>query len=67
MISGAPTALPVIQAPQPGKSTQGRRVKILIPKQMLQILLILLAHAQAGNFPGNLLNEIWKIFYSLIE
>ena len=41
-------------------STQGREIKILPPKQMLQIFLILLAHVKAGNTSEILLNKIWQ-------
>ena len=40
-------------------------MKILNPKQMLQILPIALAKAKAGNTSENLLSEIRKITYSL--
>ena len=41
-------------------STQGREIKILSPKQMLQRFLILLAHVKAGNTSEILLNKIWQ-------
>ena len=40
-------------------------LKILTPKQMLQILPIALAQVKAGNIPENLLNEIYQIIYFL--
>ena len=40
------------------KSICGEGLKILTPKQMLPRLLIILAHAKAGNTSANLLNEI---------
>ena len=40
-------------------------LKILIPKQILQILPIALAQVKAGNTSENLLNEIRQIIYSL--
>ena len=49
----------------PIKSTQGRGLKILTPKQMLQRLPIALAQVKAGNTSENLLNEIRQIIYSL--
>ena len=39
--------------------------KILTPKQMLQLLPIVLAQVQTGNKSKNLLNEIRQIVYSL--
>ena len=45
--------------------TKGTRLKILIPKQMLQRLPIALAHVKAGNNSESLLNEIRQIVYSL--
>ena len=47
------------------KVTQGRALKILTPKQMLQKLSIALAQVKAGNTSENLLNEIRQIIYSL--
>ena len=49
----------------PMKATQGRALKILTPKQMLQKLSIALAQVKAGNTSENLLNEIRQIIYSL--
>ena len=49
--------------------TQGKGLKILSPKQMLQRLPIALAQVKVGNTSWNLLNEIrqiihyWYIFY----
>ena len=45
--------------------TQGKGLKILTPKQMLQILPIALAQVKAGNNSENLLNEIRQIVYYL--
>ena len=47
------------------KETQGKGLKILTPKQMLQRLLIALAQVKAGNTSENLLNEIRQIIYFL--
>ena len=49
----------------PIKVTQGKGLKILTPKQMLQILSIALPQVKAGKTSENLLNEIRKIIYSL--
>ena len=49
------------------KSTEGKGIKILTPKQMLQRLPIALAHVKAGNNSESLLNEIRKIVYSLYQ
>ena len=45
--------------------TNGKGLKILTPKQMIQRLPIALAQVKAGNNSENLLNEIRQIFYSL--
>ena len=42
------------------KETQGKRIKILKHKQMLQILPIVLPKINVGNTTDNLLNEIRK-------
>ena len=47
------------------KVTQGKGVKILTPKQMLQRLPTALAQVKAGNSSENLLYEIRQIIYSL--
>ena len=47
------------------KIYKGKGLKILVPKQMLERLLILLAQVQAGNTSENLLNEIRQIVHSL--
>ena len=47
------------------KEKQGKGLKILTSKQMLQILPITLAQLKAGNTSQNLLNEIRQITYSL--
>ena len=47
--------------------TEGKGLKILTPKQMLQRLPIALAQVKAGNNSENLLNEIKQIVYSLYQ
>ena len=47
--------------------TEGKGLKILTPKQMLQRLPIALAQVKAGNNSQNLLNEIRQISYSLYQ
>ena len=47
------------------KEKQGKGLKILTPKQMLQRLPIALAQVNPGNTSENLLNEIRQIVYSL--
>ena len=47
------------------KSIHGEELKILTPKQMLQILPITFAQVKAGNASKNLQNEIRQIIYSL--
>ena len=49
------------------RATNGKRLKILTPKQMLQRLPIALAQVKAGNNSENLLNEIRQIVYSLYQ
>ena len=49
------------------KATEGKGIKILTPKQMLQRLPIALAHVKAGNNSESLLNDIRKIVYSLYQ
>ena len=44
---------------------EGKGLKILTPKQMLQRLPIALAQIKAGNNSESLLNEIRQIVYSL--
>ena len=46
--------------------TEGKGLKILTPKQMLQRLPIALAQVKAGN-SESFLNEIRQIFYSLYQ
>ena len=48
-------------------SKQGKGLKILTPKQMLQRLAIALAQIKAGNNSQSLLNEIRQIVYSLYQ
>ena len=45
--------------------TEGKGLRILTPKQMLQRLPIALAQVKAGNNSETLLNEIRQIVYSL--
>ena len=47
--------------------TEGKGLKILPPKQMLQRLPMALAKVKAGNNSENLLNEIRQIVYSLYQ
>ena len=49
----------------PLKPSQGKGLKILTPRQMLQSLPIALAQVKASNPSENLLSKIWKIKYSL--
>ena len=46
---------------------EGKGLKILTPKQRLQILPIALAQIKADNNSENLLNEIRQIVYSLYQ
>ena len=45
--------------------TEGKGLKILTPKQMLQRLPIALAQVKAGNNSESLLNKMRQIVYSL--
>ena len=47
--------------------TEGKGLKILTPKQMLQRLPIALAQVKAGINSESLLNEIRQIVYSLYQ
>ena len=47
--------------------TEGKGLKILTPKQMLQRLPIALAQVKAGNNSETLLNEVRQIVYSLYQ
>ena len=47
--------------------TEGKGLKILTPKQILQRLSIALAQVKAGNNSESLLNEIRRILYSLYQ
>ena len=47
------------------KQQKGKRIKILTPKQMLQILPVALAQVKASNASENVLNEIKQILYFL--
>ena len=47
--------------------TEGKGLKILTPKQMLQRLPIALAQVEVSNNSENLLNEIRQIIYSLYQ
>ena len=49
------------------KESEGRGLKILTHKQMLQRLPIALAQVKAGNNSESLLNEIRQIVYSLYQ
>ena len=49
------------------ESRQGKGLKILTSKQMLQRLPIALAQIKAGNNSESLLNEIRQIVYSLYQ
>ena len=51
----------------PIKEKKGKGLKILIPKQVLQILPIALALVKAGNTSENLLNEIRQIIHYLYQ
>ena len=52
---------------KPGQLNQGKGLKILFPKQMLQRLSIVLAQIKAGNNSKSSLNEIRQIVYSLYQ
>ena len=47
--------------------TEGKGLKILTPKQMLQRLPTALAQVKAGNNSESLLNKIRQIFYFLYQ
>ena len=49
------------------KANEGKELKVLISKKMLQRLLIAIAQVKAGNNSENVLNEIKRIFYSLYQ
>ena len=49
------------------KEQDGRGLKILTPKQMLQILPIAFAQVKADNNSERVLNEIRQIVYSLYQ
>ena len=49
------------------KTKYGEVLKILMPKQMPQILPITLAQIKASNTSENLLNEVRQIIYSLYQ
>ena len=51
----------------PLKSAQGKRIKILTHKQILQRLPVVLSQVQASNTSQNLSNEIFQIIYSLYQ
>ena len=46
---------------------EGKRLKILTPKKMLQRLPVAFAQIEAGNNSDSLLNEIRQIVYSLYQ
>ena len=50
-----------------GSGILSTKLKILMPKQMLQRLPIALAQVKAGNNSENLLNEIRQVVYSLYQ
>ena len=52
---------------KPEELKQGKGLKILTPKQMLQILPIALAQIKAGNNSESLLKKIRQIVYSLYQ
>ena len=47
--------------------TEGKGLKILTPKQLIQRLPIVLAQVKAGNNSEKLLNEIRQVVYSLYQ
>ena len=49
------------------KKTQGERLKILTPKEMLQRLSIALKQEEAVNTSENFLNEVRQIINSLYQ
>ena len=49
------------------KTKQGKGLKILTPKQMLQWLPVALAQVKASNNSQSLLNKIRQIVYSLYQ
>ena len=49
------------------KEQEGTELKIFIPKQMLQRLLMALVQVKAGNNSEKLLNEIRQVVYSLYQ
>ena len=49
------------------KTKQGKGIKILTPKQMLQWLPVALAQVKASNNSQSLLNKIRQIVYSLYQ
>ena len=57
-VSSTPSEIPIT------KPTPRKRINILTPKQMLQILPIALAQLKAGNTTKTLLNEI-RLFIDL--
>ena len=56
----------ILEAKRLGKQ-EGRGLKILTHKQMLQRLPVALAQIKAGNNSESLLNEIRQIVYSLYQ
>ena len=49
------------------KQSEGKRLKILTPRKMIQRLPIALGQVKAGNNSENLLDEIRQIVYSLYQ
>ena len=56
---------PIILAPEPGRSAQGREIKTLPRGQLLQRLLKLFIDIKSGNTSEDLLYQISQIVYSL--
>ena len=56
-----------LMQPTNQNETEGKGIKIVTPKQMLQRLPIALAPVKAGNNSESLLNEIRQIVYSLYQ
>ena len=59
--------MPLVLDPPPETSTQGRGMKILLLKQLLERLPILLTQVQGGSTSENLSDEIRQIVKSLYQ
>ena len=59
--------MPEAKTKAKNNTTEGKGLKILTPKQMLQRVPIALAQIKAGNNSQNLLNKIRQIAYSLYQ